>query len=173
MFTYYVGSLGGGGYGKSDKRWHENKGVGGIEPLNYVSMFHNFIFKYYHKLDVKHFTTSYYAFWGEFDVSTWGDPLADKCWHGGGGGGKNSQKFADVICEQPLIALFRAKIKMPKFGTKNALLGYFWTEIFENKYCHIWNYLPIFLEAKLCAKIKFLKSRTKNALFGFLISSFE
>ena len=55
----------------------------------------------------------------------------------GGGGGKNSQKFADVICEQPLIALFRAKIKMPKFGTKNALLGYFWTEIFENKYCHI------------------------------------
>ena len=41
----------------------------------------------------------------------------------GGGGGKNSQKFADVICEQSLIALFCAKIKIPKFGTKNALLG--------------------------------------------------
>ena len=41
----------------------------------------------------------------------------------GQGGGKNSQKFADVICEQSLIALFCAKIKIPKFGTKNALLG--------------------------------------------------
>ena len=37
-----------------------------------------------------------------------------------------------------LNAKFREKMTMPKFGTKNALFGYFWTRIFKN-YCHIWN----------------------------------
>ena len=31
---------------------------GGFRSLNYVSMFQNFIFRYYHKLYVKHVTTS-------------------------------------------------------------------------------------------------------------------
>ena len=31
-------------------------------PLNYVSMFQNLIFRYYHKLDVKHVTTLNYRF---------------------------------------------------------------------------------------------------------------
>ena len=34
-----------------------------------------------------------------------------------------------------LIAKFCGKIKMPKFGTKNAF-GYFWARI-SKKYCHI------------------------------------
>ena len=36
-----------------------------------------------------------------------------------------------------LNAKFREKMKMPKFGTKNVLFGYFWTGIFKN-FCHIW-----------------------------------
>ena len=36
-----------------------------------------------------------------------------------------------------LNAKFREKMKMPKFGTKNVLFGYFWTRIFKN-FCHIW-----------------------------------
>ena len=31
--------------------------------------------------------------------------------------------------------------KMPKFGTKYALFGYFWIRILKN-YCHIWNHHP-------------------------------
>ena len=34
-----------------------------------------------------------------------GGPLADKCWQGGEGGGKNSQKFADIRCEQSLMQM--------------------------------------------------------------------
>ena len=30
---------------------------------------------------------------------------------------------------------------MPKFGTKNAWFGYFWTGIWK-QYCHIWNQHP-------------------------------
>ena len=31
---------------------------------------------------------------------------------------------------------FREKTKMPKFGTKNALFGYFWAKTLK-RYCHI------------------------------------
>ena len=63
MFTCYVSSLGGmvgGGYGKSDKSCPENQGEGWSGC--YVSMFQNFIFRYCHKLDVKHVSKSNYAF---------------------------------------------------------------------------------------------------------------
>ena len=40
-----------------------------------------------------------------------------------------------------LIAKFCQKTKIPKFGTKNALLEYFWARILKN-YCHIWNQHP-------------------------------
>ena len=52
-----------GRYGKSDKRWHGNQArKSGIKSLNYVSVFQYFVFKYYHKLDLKHATTSNYTF---------------------------------------------------------------------------------------------------------------
>ena len=52
-----------GRYGKSDKRWHRNQArKSGIKSLNYVCMFEYFVFKYYHKLDLKHATTSNYTF---------------------------------------------------------------------------------------------------------------
>ena len=35
-----------------------------------------------------------------------------------------------------LIAKFREKMKIPKFGTKNALFGYFWARIIKD-YRHI------------------------------------
>ena len=43
-----------------------------------------------------------------------------------------------------LFAKFRARIKMPNFGTKHALFGYFWPGILKN-YCHIWNLHPQFV----------------------------
>ena len=41
-----------------------------------------------------------------------------------------------------LIATFGARIKMPKFGTKNALFGYFSYGWNLKNYCHIWNQHP-------------------------------
>ena len=53
---------------------------------------------------------------------------------------------------------------MPKFGTKNGLLGYFWARILKS-YCHIWNQHPrICLIAKICEKTKMPKFGTKGAL---------
>ena len=63
--------------------------------------------------------------------------------------------------------IFPCKIKIPKFGTKNALFWYFWTGILK-KYYHNWNQCPwIFLIAKFGAKTKILIFGTKNALFGY------
>ena len=52
-------------------------------------------------------------------------------------------KFKNNIVEFEISSLefvyfgkFREKMKMPKFGTKNALFGYFWTTSLKN-YCHI------------------------------------
>ena len=57
--------------------------------------------------------------------------------------------------------------KMPNFGTKNALFGYFCTRVFKN-YCYIWNqYLRICLIAKFCEETKMPKSGTKNALLVY------
>ena len=69
-----------------------------------------------------------------------------------------------LIC---LIAKFCAKIRILKFGTKNALFGCFWTEIWKY-YCHNWNQLPqICLIPKFGLKLKILKFGTQNALFGY------
>ena len=58
------------------------------------------------------------------------------------------------------------KTKMPKFGTKNALFGYFWARILKN-YCHIWNqHLRISVIAKFCEETKMPKFGTKNDLLG-------
>ena len=66
-----------------------------------------------------------------------------------------------------LIAKYCEIMKMPKFGTKNALFVYFWASILKN-YCHIWNQHPqICLIAKFCEETKMLKFGTKNALFGY------
>ena len=40
-----------------------------------------------------------------------------------------------------LNAKFCEKMKMPKFGNKNALFEYFWARIFKN-YCLLWNHQP-------------------------------
>ena len=59
------------------------------------------------------------------------------------------------------------KKKILKFGTKNALFGYFWAGIWKY-YCHVSNQCPrICLVAKSGAKIRILKFRTENALFGY------
>ena len=65
-----------------------------------------------------------------------------------------------------LIAKYCEIMKMPKFGTKSALFGYFWARILKN-YCHIWNqHLRICLIAKFCEETKMPEFGTKNALFG-------
>ena len=54
---------------------------------------------------------------------------------------------------------------MPKFGTKNAVFGYFWTRILKIYYCHILNQHPkICLFAKFHEKTKMPKL---NALFRY------
>ena len=66
-----------------------------------------------------------------------------------------------------LIAKFRDKTKMPKFGTENTLFGYFWAGILEN-YCHIWNqHLRICVNAKFCEETKMLRFGTKCGLFEY------
>ena len=76
-----------------------------------------------------------------------------------------------------VIAKFCEETKMPKGGTKNALLGIFdqeclfWVFLGKNLkkvYCHIWNQHPqICLFAKLLEKTKMPKFGTKNAWFGY------
>ena len=62
---------------------------------------------------------------------------------------------------------------MPKFGTKNVLLGYFWQKIpylgifwqeFKKDYCHIWNQHPQICQfAKFHEKTEIPEFGTKNA----------
>ena len=76
-----------------------------------------------------------------------------------------------------VIAKFCEETKMPKFGTKNDLLGIFdqecviWVFLGKNvlkNYCHIWNQHPqICLFAKFHEKTKMPKFWTKNAWFGY------
>ena len=57
-------------------------------------------------------------------------------------------------------------MKMPKFGIKSALFGYFWARILKN-YCHISNqHLRMSVIAKFCEETKMPKGGTKNALLG-------
>ena len=61
---------------------------------------------------------------------------------------------------------FCEKTKIPKFGPKNALVGYFCGRIWKN-YFHIWNqHIGISITAKFCEETKMPKFGTKNALFG-------
>ena len=56
---------------------------------------------------------------------------------------------------------------MPKFGTKNALFGYFWDITLKN-YCHIWNHHPqVCLFAKFHEETIIPKFATKNAWFMY------
>ena len=56
---------------------------------------------------------------------------------------------------------------MPKFGTKNALFGYF-CEGTSKKCCHTRNqHPPIRLIAKFCQNTKMAKFWTEKALFGY------
>ena len=68
-----------------------------------------------------------------------------------------------------LFAKFHGKTKMPKFGTKNAWFGYFWTGIWK-QFCHIWNQHPqISLIAKFCEKTKEPTFGTKYTLTGYFL----
>ena len=62
---------------------------------------------------------------------------------------------------------FVKKAKMAKFGTKNALFGYFWDRIFKS-YCHISNDHPRICQiAKFRRKMKMPKFGTNSVLFGY------
>ena len=71
-----------------------------------------------------------------------------------------------------LIAKFCEETKMPKFGTKNALFGYFWAGIWKH-YCHILNQ-----QSRICLTetfheiIKMRKFVTKNALLVYFWARF-
>ena len=66
-----------------------------------------------------------------------------------------------------VIAKYHEIMKIPKFGTKSASLGYFWGRIAKT-YCHIWNQHPqICLFAKFQGRTKMPKFGTKNAWFGY------
>ena len=82
-----------------------------------------------------------------------------------------SKKCCHITNQHPeicLIAKFCKKPKMPKFGSKNALFGYFWTRIWKH-YCHIENQHPrICLIAKFCIKNqKCLNLGTKGSFLGY------
>ena len=77
-----------------------------------------------------------------------------------------------------LIVKFCEETKIPKFGTKNALLEYFWPkmpylgifgqELKKKNYCHIWNQHPqICLFAKFHEKTKMPKFGTKKVWFMY------
>ena len=54
------------------------------------------------------------------------------------------KKYFHIWNQQPqicLLAKFREKTKVPKFGTKSALFEYFWDGILK-KYCHLWDQHP-------------------------------
>ena len=65
------------------------------------------------------------------------------------------------------------KTNMPKFGTKNALFGYFCCGILK-KYCHIWNQHPrVCLIGEFCKKTKMPIFGNKNALLKYFGLVFE
>ena len=79
--------------------------------------------------------------------------------------GKNLKTILSYLKSKPrisLIAKFREKPKVPKFGTKNAWFVYFWTGIWKYYY-HIWNVRPQnCVVAKFGAKLKIFQFGTKN-----------
>ena len=64
-------------------------------------------------------------------------------------------------------------IKMPKFGTKNVWLGYFWTGIWKG-YSRIWyKDPPICLMAIFSEKAEVPKLGTKMPYLGIFVQEFE
>ena len=63
---------------------------------------------------------------------------------------------------------FREKMIIPRFGTENALFGYFWAEIYK-QYLPYLKLAPSNLSIRkiLEKKAKMTKFRTKRALFGY------
>ena len=57
-----------------------------------------------------------------------------------------------------LIAKYCEIMKIPKFGTKNVLFGYFWATILENC-CHIWNQ-----HLRICLTAIFWSKRVQKCL---------
>ena len=75
--------------------------------------------------------------------------------------------FQILVQKQKSCKKIHEKTKMPKFGTKNALFGYFWARIFKT-FCHIWNQHPRICQiAKFRKKMKMSNFGTKNALFEY------
>ena len=66
-----------------------------------------------------------------------------------------------------LIAKFHAKIRILKFGTKNALFGRFWKQFCKTIVITAISTLELALLQSLVQKIKILKSGTKNARFSY------
>ena len=92
------------------------------------------------------------------------------------------KQYCDIwnrLLQIRLIWKFDGKIKMAKFGMKNALFGYFWPKIFDlgisgqelsKYYCHIWNRHPqICLFAKLHEKAKMSKFWAQKCLFWMFL----
>ena len=66
-----------------------------------------------------------------------------------------------------LIAKSCEIMKMPKFGTKSVLFGYFSTRILKN-YCHVWNqHFRNSVIAKFCEETKMPKFGTEITIFGY------
>ena len=80
------------------------------------------------------------------------------------------KKYCQIWNQHPqifLIAKFRGKTKMPKFGTTNALFGYFWAGIWKQN-CHISKQHPqICLIVKFREIMKMPKYGNKNVLFVY------
>ena len=86
--------------------------------------------------------------------------------------GKNFKKLLSNL-KSALSNLSTCKIsrkkQMSKFGTKNALLWYFWARIWKN-YCHIWNqHLWIILITKFRKRASIPKFQTKKWLIWVLL----
>ena len=75
--------------------------------------------------------------------------------------------FEISILEFVQFVKFCEKMKMPKFGTKNAFFGYFWARILK-KLLYYRKSTPLnCLIAKFPGKAKIPTFGTKNALFGY------
>ena len=75
--------------------------------------------------------------------------------------------FEISILELVQFVKFCEKMKMPKFGTKNAFFGYFWARILK-KLLYYRKSAPLnCLIAKFPGKAKIPTFGTKNALFGY------
>ena len=80
------------------------------------------------------------------------------------------KKYCHICNQRPpicLIAKFRTKIRITKFGTKNALFGCFGQQFRKTIVIHAISTLEFALVQSLVQKIKTPKSETKNARFPY------